>query len=56
METPWGVVRVKRSQRPDGSWLCKPEADDLAAMAARHQLPVERLRRAVLALVEEPLP
>jgi hypothetical protein len=25
-------------------------------MAARHQLPVERLRRAVLALVEEPLP
>ena len=56
IETPWGVVRVKRSQRPDGSWLCKPEADDLAAMAARHQLPVERLRRAVLALVEEPLP
>ena len=56
IETPWGVVRVKRSQRPDGSWLCKPEADDLAAMAARHQLPVARLRRAVLALVEEPLP
>ncbi len=56
IETPWGVVRVKRSRRPDGSWLCKPEADDLAAMAARHQLPVERLRRAVLALVEEPLP
>jgi len=56
LETPWGVVRVKRSQRPDGSWLCKPEADDLAAMAARHQLPVARLRRAVLALVEEPLP
>lgn len=56
IETPWGVVRVKRSRRPDGSWLCKPEADDLAAMAARHQLPVERLRRAVLVLVEEPLP
>lgn len=56
IETPWGVVRVKRSQRPDGSWLCKPEADDLAALAARHQLPVERLRRAVLALVEDPLP
>ena len=55
IETPWGVVRVKRSRRPDGSWLCKPEADDLAPIAARHQLPLERLRRAVLAMVEEPL-
>ena len=56
LETPWGMVRAKRSQRPDGSWLCKPEADDLARLAERHQLPVDRLRRAVLALLEEPLP
>ena len=55
LDTPWGRVRVKRSQRPDGSWLCKPEADDLARLAERHQLPVDRLRRAVLALLEEPL-
>jgi len=56
LDTPWGMVRAKRSQRPDGSWLCKPEADDLARLAERHQLPVDRLRRAVLALLEEPLP
>jgi hypothetical protein len=36
--------------------LCKPESDDLARLAERHQLPVDRLRRAVLALLEEPLP
>ena len=56
LDTPWGTVRAKRSQRPDGSWLCKPEADDLARLAERHQLPVDRLRRAVLALFEDPLP
>lgn len=56
LDTPWGTVRAKRSQRPDGSWLCKPEADDLARLAERHQLPIDRLRRAVLALFEDPLP
>jgi uncharacterized protein (TIGR00299 family) protein len=53
VDTPWGPVRIKRSRRPDGSWLCKPEADDLAALALRHQLPLARLRRAVLALVDD---
>lgn len=56
LDTPWGVVRAKRSRRPDGTWLCKPEADDLARLAKRHQLPIDRLRRAVLALLEDPLP
>ena len=55
VETPWGPVRIKRSRRPDGSWLCKPEADDLAVLALRHQLPLARLRRAVLALVDDDL-
>ena len=55
VDTPWGPVRIKRSRRPDGSWLCKPEADDLAALALRHQLPMARLRRAVLALVDDDL-
>ena len=55
VDTPWGPVRIKRSRRPDGSWLCKPEADDLAALALRHQLPLARLRRAVLALVDDDL-
>ncbi|MBV2351906.1 nickel pincer cofactor biosynthesis protein LarC [Synechococcus sp. HK05] len=55
VETPWGPVRIKRSRRPDGSWLCKPEADDLVVLALRHQLPLARLRRAVLALVDDDL-
>ena len=53
VETPWGPVHVKRSRRPDGTWLSKPEADDLAKLAELHQLPIARLRRAVLALVDD---
>ena len=53
IDTPWGPVRIKRSQRPDGSWLSKPEADDLALLAQRHQLPLAQLRRAVLALLDD---
>jgi uncharacterized protein (DUF111 family) len=53
VETPWGPVRIKRSRRPDGSWLCKPEADDLAELAQRHAISMARLRRAVLALVDD---
>ena len=53
VETPWGPVRIKRSCRPDGSWLCKPEADDLAELARRHAIPMARLRRLVLALVDD---
>ena len=53
VDTPWGAVRIKRSRRPDGSWLVKPEADDLAALAHRHQVPIARLRRAVLALLDD---
>ena len=53
VETPWGPVRIKRSRRPDGSWICKPEADDLAELAERHAISMARLRRAVLALVDD---
>jgi uncharacterized protein (TIGR00299 family) protein len=53
LQTPWGAVGIKCSRRPDGSWLCKPEAEDLALLAERHQLPIAQLRRAVLALLEE---
>ena len=56
LSTPWGPVRVKCSRRPDGTWLCKPEADDLASLALRHGLPMAQLRQAVLAqLSTEPL-
>jgi uncharacterized protein (TIGR00299 family) protein len=54
LETPWGPVRVKRSQRPDGSWLSKPEADDLARLARQEQRPIAELRRLVLAQLEQP--
>jgi len=53
LTTPWGPVRLKRARRPDGSWLCKPEADDLADLARRHQLPIAELRRRVLDQLED---
>jgi uncharacterized protein (TIGR00299 family) protein len=52
LNTPWGPVRLKRAQRPDGSWLSKPEADDLIALAQSHGLPLAELRSRVLALME----
>ena len=52
LQTPWGPVRLKRSQRPDGSWISKPEAEDLMELARIHQLPLAELRRRVLALVD----
>ena len=52
LQTPWGPVRLKRSQRPDGSWISKPEVEDLMELARIHQLPLAELRRRVLALVD----
>jgi len=53
LTTPWGVVRVKRARRPDGTLLCKPELEDLVELARRHDLPLAELRQAVLALLEQ---
>ena len=53
LQTPWGPVRIKQAQRPDGSLLSKPEADDLAVLARRHRLPMAQLRQAVLALLDD---
>ena len=52
LQTPWGPVRLKRSQRPDGSWISKPEAEDLMELARIHQLPLAELRQRVLALLD----
>jgi len=52
LDTPWGPVRIKRSCRPDGTLLCKPEMDDLVELARRHALAPAALRRAVLELLE----
>jgi uncharacterized protein (TIGR00299 family) protein len=52
VETPWGPVRLKRSRRPDGTLICKPEMDDLMELARRHGLAPSTLRQAVLAQLE----
>ena len=52
LDTPWGPVRIKRSRRPDGTLLCKPEMDDLVELARRHALAPAVLRRTVLELLE----
>lgn len=52
LSTPWGWVRIKRSRRPDGTLLSKPEHDDLARIASQQQLPLNQLRQQVLALLE----
>ena len=53
LDTPWGVVQVKRARRPDGTLLCKPELEDLVELARRHAMPLADLRQAVLALLEQ---
>ncbi|MFZ9265229.1 MAG: nickel insertion protein, partial [Vulcanococcus sp.] len=52
-QTPWGVVGVKRSIRPDGSILWKPELDDLAALAAQVKMPPAELRQRMVAWLEQ---
>lgn len=54
--TPLGEVAVKWSQRPDGGWRAKAEAEDLAALARRHGLPLERVRRQVQQALESEAP
>lgn len=45
-ETPYGLVRCKISQG-HGVYRCKPEYDDLAAIAKAHQLPLSEVRRKI---------
>lgn len=45
-ETPYGPVRCKISQG-HGVYRCKPEYDDLAAIAKAHQLPLSEVRRKI---------
>ena len=52
-QTPWGPVRFKRSIRPDGSVLCKPELEDLIPLAQQRQLPLDQLRAELLRWLEE---
>ncbi|MEB3351191.1 MAG: LarC family nickel insertion protein [Cyanobacteriota bacterium] len=52
LDTPLGPVRIKRRRRPDGGEAFKPEHDDLVALASRHNLPLEEVRRQVLRALE----
>ncbi len=47
LDTPLGMVRVKQARRPDGRWSCKPEHDDLIALARRHDLAIDQVRATV---------
>ena len=43
LETPWGVVRAKRVELPDGTSRVKPEFADCAAIARREGIPLQRV-------------
>jgi hypothetical protein len=51
--TPLGPVRLKRATLPEGGWRAKPEHDDLAELARRHNLSVAVVRRLVEQAMEE---
>lgn len=48
VDTPYGPVAVKRSERPDGSALFKPEHEDCARLAAAAKVSLRRVREAAL--------
>ncbi|MCX6356445.1 MAG: nickel pincer cofactor biosynthesis protein LarC [Candidatus Aureabacteria bacterium] len=43
VRTPYGVVRVKRIRRPDGSLSVAPEYDDCARVARAKRIPLQRV-------------
>jgi len=53
IETPLGPVRIKQVLLPDGQRRCKPEYEDLAALAQRHELSLQQVRAAVERAMEE---
>ena len=49
VRTPWGVLRAKQVQKPDGRCSVKPEADDLQRLCQASGCGLEELRRAAAA-------
>ena len=49
LRTPWGQVRAKQVQKPDGQVSVKPEADDLQSLSEASGCAVDELRRAAAA-------
>ena len=51
-QTPLGPVRIKWTTLPDGGRRGKAEHEDLAALAQRHQLPLQEVRRQIQPFLE----
>ncbi|MAX89108.1 MAG: TIGR00299 family protein [Synechococcus sp. SAT82] len=49
LRTPWGRLRAKQVQKPDGHCSVKPEADDLQSLSKTSGCTVEELRQAAAA-------
>ena len=47
MTTPWGAVRVKTVDLPDGSRRVSPEYEDTAALARAAGIPLQKVMDAV---------
>ncbi|WP_417912411.1 nickel pincer cofactor biosynthesis protein LarC [Candidatus Electronema sp. TJ] len=43
LATPWGTVRGKKVELPDGTCRIKPEYEDCARLAKEHNVPVQRV-------------
>ncbi|NLU47146.1 MAG: nickel pincer cofactor biosynthesis protein LarC [Syntrophomonadaceae bacterium] len=41
--SPWGPIRCKKAQLPDGSFRCKPEYEDCARIAEQHKIPLHQV-------------
>jgi uncharacterized protein (TIGR00299 family) protein len=52
--TPWGTVRLKWADLPDGSRRFKLEHEDLAALARQHQLSLQAMRLLLLEAISQP--
>lgn len=48
VDTPYGSIAVKQSERPDGSLLLKPEHDEVAALARKAQVSERRVFEAAI--------
>lgn len=46
-ETPWGMVRIKQANLPDGTTRWKPEFDDCRAIAEKENIPLSSVVNAI---------
>lgn len=53
LDTPWGPVRVKLSQRPFGGSHAKPEYEDCHAIAVRYNIPLLEVYSVINALTAQ---